>query len=114
MAKVWELNKGEVKSNLLWAQIPAFTDIERLGLAPKETMLFTVEPSRRYWTWRNGRNQKVHYCYTVHRNVAGYFVGWVETWFAHNVMVRKQWIFRRKKSAVMEIQKRRWEKARAV
>lgn len=35
--------------------------------------------SYRYFKTRNGRGSEVRFCYSVHRNVAGYFLGWTET-----------------------------------
>jgi hypothetical protein len=79
-------------------------------LAHKSTRVFDpgVSPSYRYYGGkRNGKGQRVLFCYSVHRNAAGFFLGWRETYRKNGQVVRDRWVSRRVKARCIEIAKRR-------
>jgi hypothetical protein len=60
----------------------------------------------------DGRHRKVHYCYSVNRNVAGFYLGWREV-VSKKQVKRDCWIARRKRWKVTEIAEQKAEAARA-
>lgn len=92
---------------------------------PKKHKLTRVMEGKygmRYW-WipvgKNGKGQKVYFCWTRHRNAAGYFLGWRET---HSVprgkqkrqtIKRDQWVARKAKWRAKAVAERRAGKFRA-
>lgn len=77
------------------------------------------DTSYRYYANTNGRGSRVLFCYSVHRNVAGFFLGWREVHTKKQVK-RDMWVSRRVKKKVIALCRRRSEafkarqKARAV
>ncbi len=57
----------------------------------------------------NGRGQRVRFCYSSHRNVAGYFLGWREV-IGKEAGKRDRWTARKTRAAVSEIARRRYNK----
>jgi hypothetical protein len=79
-------------------------------LANKLTRVFDqgVSASYRYYGGkRNGKGQRVMFCYSVHRNAAGFFLGWREVYMKNGNVKRDQWVSRRVKARCIEIAKRR-------
>jgi hypothetical protein len=67
-----------------------------------------VSASYRYYGGkRNGKGQRVMFCYSVHRNVAGFFLGWREVYMKNGTVKRDRWLARRVKARCVEIAKRR-------
>jgi hypothetical protein len=68
--------------------------------------LHFAEDSRlnwRYWRTLNVRGKRVRYCYSSERNLAGYFLGWRETWDAkRGVGKRDQWIASKRRNTVRD------------
>ena len=82
--------------------------------------------SARYWgIVKDKRGRKISYCWSAHRNVAGYFIGWreVETPVKRkrapkpgdvlSTVKRDQWTARKVKKRLEELQKRRTDALRA-
>lgn len=67
-------------------------------------------PSYRYWCREltNGKGQRVRFCWTVHRNAAGFYLGWRETWRKDGRVVRDQFISRRVKARCIGIAGQRY------
>ena len=61
---------------------------------------------RWYPAGRNGRNQIVRFCWSLHRNCAGYFLGWREVQSKTQVK-RDRWIARKSRNAVKKLAQRR-------
>jgi hypothetical protein len=83
---------------------------KRDPLAHKTTRVFDAGVStgyRYYGGKRNGKGQRVLFCYSVHRNTAGFFLGWRETYRKNGDVVRDRWVSRRVKARCIEIAKRR-------
>ena len=83
---------------------------KRDPLANKATRVFDVGVSttyRYYGGKRNGKGQRVMFCYSVHRNAAGFFLGWRETYMKNGTVKRDRWVSRRVKARCMEIARRR-------
>ena len=79
-------------------------------LKHKTTRLFGagVSASYRYYGGkRNGKGQRVMFCYSVHRNVAGFFLGWREVYMKNGTVKRDRWVSRRVKARCIEIARRR-------
>lgn len=79
-------------------------------LKHKQSRLFGAGVSagyRYYGGKRNGKGQRVMFCYSVHRNIAGFFLGWRETYMKNGTVKRDQWVSRRVKARCIEIAKRR-------
>lgn len=62
---------------------------------------------RYYRAGRDGRGSEVRFCYTVERNVAGYFLAYRETRYKSGNGKRDQWAASKSKKAVMAICTRR-------
>lgn len=70
---------------------------------------------RYYWlpVGVNGKGQKVYYCWTKHRNAAGYFLSWREVYSVprgkqkRQTVKRDQWIARKAKWRAKEVAERR-------
>lgn len=80
---------------------------QRDPLAHKFSKVFK-DSSYRYYSGTNGRGSKVRFCYSVHRNVAGFFLGWREVQTRRQVK-RDMWVSRRVKKKVISICRRRSE-----
>lgn len=83
---------------------------KRDPLANKTSRLFGAGVStayRYYGGKKNGKGQRVLFCYSVHRNVAGFFLGWRETYMKNGNVKRDRWVSRRVKARCIEIAKRR-------
>lgn len=80
---------------------------EKDPLAHKHSKVFK-DSSYRYFQNTNGRGSRVLFCYSVHRNVAGFFLGWREIHTRKKVK-RDMWISRRVKKRCIEIARRRSE-----
>ena len=70
--------------------------------------------SYRYGGWIMGRgSRRVAYCWSCHRNAAGFFLGWREIETADRV-IRDQWTARRVKQQLRELQLKRFYRAKAA
>ena len=79
-------------------------------LAHKTSRLFPSGVSagyRYYGGKRNGKGQRVLFCYSVHRNVAGFFLGWREVYMKNGTVKRDRWVSRRVKARCIDIARRR-------
>jgi hypothetical protein len=79
-------------------------------LSHKNTRVFDagVSASYRYYPApKNGKGQKVWFCWSTHRNAAGFFLGWRETYRKNGTVKRDKWLSRRVKTRCKEIAKRR-------
>lgn len=68
--------------------------------------------SYRYFKTRNRRGSEVRFCYSVHRNVAGYFLGWTETLTAKKAE-RTDWHCSKSKRDIVDRCRRHVREARA-
>ena len=57
---------------------------------------------------KDGRGRSVYLCWSLHRNVAGYFLGWREV-HAKKTVKRDQWIARKAKCRAKGVAERRAE-----
>lgn len=83
---------------------------KREPLKHKLTRVFEpgVSTSYRFWpAGKNGKGQRVIYCWSSHRNAAGFFLGWRETYMKNGTVKRDRWLARRIKARCAEIAKRR-------
>jgi hypothetical protein len=83
-------------------------------LANKTTRVFEPGVSTNYRYWgpvKNGKGQKVRFCWAVHRNAAGFFLGWRETWMKNGTTKRDRWYSRKVKARAADVAKRRYEAA---
>ena len=85
---------------------------ERAKADPKANKLTRVMEGRhgmRYW-WipagKDGLGRRVYFCWTRHRNVAGYFLGWREV-NGKKLVKRDMWIARKAKWRAKEVAERR-------
>lgn len=62
------------------------------------------------WGGKNGRNQTLWFCWSTHRNVAGYFLGWREVRGKRKVR-RDRWVARKSRIAVKKLAQRRAEQS---
>lgn len=82
--------------------------------APLEHKLTRVmEPGKstryRYWgSLINGKGQSVRFCWSVHRNAAGFFLGWRETVQKNGTVRRDRFLSRRSRLRCREIAHRRY------
>ena len=60
----------------------------------------------------NRKNQQVSFCWSVHRNVAGYFLSWRQTRQRNGVLRRDRWAARKTRKAVRALAERRANAAR--
>jgi hypothetical protein len=82
----------------------------------KLTRVMEGKYGMRYW-WipcgKDGLGRKVYFCWTKHRNAAGYFLGWRETYSVpkgkqgRQSIKRDQWIARKAKWRAKEVCERR-------
>jgi hypothetical protein len=82
-------------------------------LANKTTRVFDAGVSTNYRYWgpvKNGKGQKVRFCWSTHRNAAGFFLGWRETWMKNGTVKRDQWSSRRVKARVADLAKDRHDR----
>ena len=75
----------------------------------KLSRVFEDARYRFYDAGRNGRGQAVRFCYSSHRNVAGYFLGWREV-VGKKQTKRDKWTARKSRSAVADIARNRYNK----
>ena len=86
---------------------------KRDPLANKNSRVFDAGVStgyRYYGGKKNGKGQRVMFCYSVHRNTAGFFLGWREKYRKNGTVKRDRWVSRRVKARCMEIARRRAER----
>lgn len=69
---------------------------------------------RYYGPVKNGKGQKVMFCYSIHRNAAGFFLGWRETHMKNGAVKRDHWVSRRIKARCIEIARDQHERTRAT
>lgn len=86
---------------------------ERAKADPKANKLTRVMEGKygmRYW-WlyagKDGLGRKVWFCWTRHRNVAGYFLGWRQVENKKGLIKRDQWIARKVKKRAKAVAERR-------
>lgn len=78
-------------------------DIEAGRTAEKKTRLFRGGMSWRYWSGgKDGRGREVRFCYTVRRNVAGYFLGFREVRKADGSGFRDGWFAHKRRATVRD------------
>lgn len=63
--------------------------------------------SYRWWGKLKTKRMVVAYCWSCHRNEAGYFLGWREVYDANGNYTRDQYVARKVKRRLQELQKRR-------
>lgn len=83
-------------------------------LTHKTTRVFDPGVSANYRYWgpvKNGKGQKVRFCWSTRRNAAGFFLGWRETWMKNGTVKRDRWYSRRVKARCSEIARSRYERA---
>ena len=83
-------------------------------LTHKTTRVFDAGVSANYRYWgpvKNGKGQKVRFCWACHRNAAGFFLGWRETWMKNGTIKRDRWYSRKVKARAADVAKRRYDKA---
>lgn len=81
-------------------------------LANKLSRVFK-DSSYRYFPMTNKKGQRVLFCYSVHRNVAGFFLGWRETHLRNGKVKRDMWLSRRVRKRCVEIARSRRDKLNA-
>jgi len=69
--------------------------------------------SYRYYEAKNGRGSRVRFCYSTHRNVAGYYLVWREV-VTKKQAKRDQWDSTKLKDDAILVCRKRWEAARAT
>lgn len=69
--------------------------------------------SYRYYEVKNGRGSRVRFCYSTHRNVAGYYLVWREV-VTKKEGKRDQWDSTKLKDDAILVCRKRWEAARAA
>jgi len=83
---------------------------------PKAHKLTRVMAKSLSYRWtpagKDGRGRAVYFCWSCHRNVAGYFLGWREV-KGGRVTKRDQWIARKCRRRAQELAHRRAERFRA-
>jgi hypothetical protein len=55
----------------------------------------------------DGRGRRVYFCWSIHRNVAGYFLGWRQVTNNKGAGKRDQWVARKTRKGVIAIAQRR-------
>lgn len=106
---------------------PLFADLERQHcerlaeaakqnpLANKLTRVFDGRMNYRYFgTVKNRKGQSVRFCWSVTRNVAGFFLGWREITMKNGTTKRDQWLSRRVKARCKDVARARYQKAKAL
>lgn len=78
--------------------------------AHKLSKVFANSAYRCVYAGRNGKNQSVWYCWSSHRNVAGYYLGWRETHMRSGTVRRDQWAARKSRKAVSRLARKRAER----
>jgi hypothetical protein len=79
---------------------------------PQKHKLSRVLTKSGYLYWdggKNGKGQTIRFCYSTHRNVAGYFLGWREI-ISKQTVKRDRWCARKTRAAVTEIARKRYNK----
>ena len=88
---------------------------KRNPLANKTTRVFDPGVSTNYRYWgpvKNGKGQKVRFCWSSHRNAAGFFLGWREVHMKNGTVKRDRWLSRRVKTRCADVARSRYEKAK--
>lgn len=81
-------------------------------LAHKKTRVM-ANTGYRYWNaGRDGRGSLVLFCWSSHRNVAGFFLGWRQTQYRNGKIKRDMWVSRRRRKRCIEIASVRRDKFR--
>lgn len=83
---------------------------KRDPISNKMSRLFPAGVSaayRYYPAGKNGKGQRILYCWSSHRNVAGFFLGWREVYMKNGNVKRDRWLSRRVKGRCKEIAARR-------
>ena len=101
---------------------PLFEDLERQHcsrlaeaaqrnpLANKLSRVFGAGVSMNYRYFpapKNGKGQRVWFCWSTHKNVAGFYLGWREVYMKNGTVKRDRWLSRRVKARCKEVAKRR-------
>lgn len=84
-------------------------------VANKLTRVFDpgISPNYRYYTAGvNGKSQRIVFCWSTHRNAAGFYLGWRETYRKNGDVKRDMWLARRVRSRCKDIALSRSTKAR--
>ncbi len=87
---------------------------KRNPLKLKTTRVFDAGVSTNYRYWpapKNGKGQKVWFCWSSHKNAAGFYLGWREVHMKNGTVKRDRWLARRVKNRVAAIAKRRSDAA---
>lgn len=113
----------EVSSRVQQILAPLIMDMERESMQREEkkakedplaNKMSRVFPAKqmgyRFWATKDGRGSTVRFCYSSHRNVAGFFLGWRETWYKGGKVKRDKWISRRKRRRCSEVMKARFDR----
>lgn len=111
----------EIQNFMMEMQISAIERRRKAVLAdPVKHKLTTDFPegarmNSRYWgNIKVSKNVTVSYHYSTERNLAGYFLGWRETWNAKKGEgKRDQWVASKRRTAVRDRAKQRTEAHRA-
>lgn len=101
----------------LWADMEAVRAKELRELAKRDPIgnrlvkLFDKGTNYRFYYSTDGRGRKIRFCYSIHRNVAGYFLGWREVEPAKRTgyWKRDKWIASRKKRRIVDVARNRSE-----
>lgn len=84
---------------------------KKIEADPKAHKLTKIMDKPMSYRWypggKNGKGQKVLFCWTCHCNVAGYYLGWRETYQKNGLVKRDQWSARKVKRRLKELAKRR-------
>lgn len=84
-------------------------EAEKDPLAHKLSRVMKNTAYRYYDGGRNGQGSRVWFCWSTHRNVAGFFLGWREVHFKSGKTKRDKWLSRRSRKRCKEIAHRRSE-----
>lgn len=90
---------------------------KRAPLANKLSRVFDAGVStnyRYYDSGKNGKGQRVAFCWSVNRNCAGFYLGWREVSMKNGTTRRDQWLARRTRSRCKDIARSRSERVRGA
>jgi hypothetical protein len=100
--------------NLIMALLRGDHDYEttRTALADPKAFSLTTKMANgrttyRWWGKIQTSRMKVAYCWSCHRNVAGFFLGWREVYDKSGKRTRDQYLARKSKKRLSLLQKRR-------
>lgn len=92
-------------------------EAEAAQASPKEHKLSRVFPEGSNLNYHyveaghDGYGRRIRFCYSIHRNVAGYFLSWREVWSrAASAGKRDKWSARRQRKAARELAQKRAER----